>query len=95
MSPSLASPLYPFDEAVIAGAPHEAGVYALYFGDHLFYVGLAAGRSGADTIRDRLLGHFYGDLQPASATHYSWEVSGDPQTRLHEMMQAILTHAGG
>ena len=28
----IASPLYPFKEAVIFGVPDEAGVYSLYFG---------------------------------------------------------------
>lgn len=90
---SLAGPLYSFDEAAIAGAPRESGVYALYFRERLFYVAMAGGRSDSDTIRDRLLGHLRGELQPSSATHCSWELSRYPQARLHEMIRAVLSHS--
>ena len=45
---------YRFTRIVIAGAPDEQGVYALWDGEEVIYYG----RRG--TIRSRLLDHFYG-----------------------------------
>ena len=95
MSP-LASPKYAFKEALIRAAPEDAGVYVLYFGDTLLYIGMAKGperqgdgRENPDTIRGRLLAHFHGELKPDLATHYRWEIHGDPELRVAELLDLL------
>ena len=68
---------YRFTRIVIAGAPGSAGIYALWDGEELIYYGRAEGE--ASTIRSRLLDHHYAGAP--RATHYSWEVCGDPAAR--------------
>src|SRR5688572_11796248 len=73
---------YRFTRNVIAGAPHDAGIYALWEGEELIYYGRAAG--GSNTIRSRLLGHFDASQR---ATHYSWELCKDPAAREAELLR--------
>jgi hypothetical protein len=73
---------YRFTRIVIAGAPDDAGVYALWDGDEVVYYGRADGPSS--TIRSRLLDHYYQDSR--SATHYSWELCRDPAKREAELI---------
>jgi hypothetical protein len=89
--PPLASPRYAFKQVVIEGAPDDPGVYALYFGDDLLYIGLAQGRGreNPDTIRSRVMAHLEGELKPSLASHYKWEISSDPQTRLAEISRRL------
>jgi len=77
---------YRFTRIVIAGAPDEAGVYALWDGEEVIYYGRAEGgnEGGTTTIRSRLLDHYYGDSR--RATHYSWEVCKDPRAREVELL---------
>jgi len=79
---------YRFTRIVIAGAPDEAGVYALWGGEEVIYYGRAEGAGGGEagsaTIRSRLLDHYYGDSR--RATHYSWEVCKDPRARELELL---------
>lgn len=93
MSP-LASPKYAFKESLIQAAPEDSGVYLLYFGDTMLYIGLATGktnlgRENPDTIRGRLLAHFHGELKPDVATHYRWEIHSDPQLRVAELLEML------
>jgi hypothetical protein len=72
---------YRFTRLVIAGAPEDQGVYALWDGEELIYYGRGA-------IRSRLTDHFQGRLAPATrrATHYGWEICADPATREAELL---------
>jgi len=88
---ALASPTYPFKEAVISGAPDDAGLYAIYFGEHLLYIGAAPGGAG-QTIRACLLRHIEGELKPSVATHYKWEISSRPEKRLAELLKLLGPH---
>ena len=85
---ALASPRYAFKEAVVAGAPDDPGLYAIYFGEHLLYVGVAPG-SGGDSIRARLLLHVEGELKPSVATHCTWEITSQPEKRLAELLELL------
>lgn len=85
----LASPRYPFNEAVISAVPEEAGVYSLYFGSDLIYIGAARGRSHAETLKSQLLAHAMGEIQPAIATHFKWEVTHEPEKRLAAMLDLL------
>jgi hypothetical protein len=75
---------YRFTRIVLLGAPADAGVYALWDGEELVYYGRAAG--GDHTIRARLLEHLDGRLPASSASHYSWELCGDPASREAELL---------
>jgi|SRR5438105_4956176 len=81
----LASPLYRFAAFVIAGAPDDPGVYALWDRDELIYIGRAGGDQ--TTIQCMLMAHFHGRIEPVSATHYSWELARDPVAREVELLR--------
>jgi hypothetical protein len=71
---------YRFTRVVIAGAPHEPGVYTLWQHEEVIYYGRAQGDA---TLRSRLLEHLDGGVQ---ATHYSWEISREPAARERELL---------
>jgi hypothetical protein len=76
---------YRFTRIVIAGAPDDAGVYALWDGEEVVYYGRAeGGNEGSSTIRSRLLDLYYSD--PKRATHYSWEICANPAAREAELL---------
>lgn len=87
----LASPKYAFKEALIHTSPEETGVYVLYFGADILYVGSAPGRGPGSphSLRGRLLAHVHGELKPAVATHYRWEIHAAPDERLAEVLDAL------
>lgn len=68
---------YRFARIVIAGAPEDAGVYALWEEEELVYYGRGA-------IRSRLMEHFEARVR---ATHYSWELCKDPAAREAELLR--------
>lgn len=72
---------YRFTQLVIAGAPDETGVYALWDGEEVIYY-------GRGKIRSRLLEHFHGRLDPLTrrATHYGWEICAAPDQREAELL---------
>jgi hypothetical protein len=69
--PSARERRYRFSRIVIAGAPDDVGIYALWEDDELVYYGRGA-------IRARLLQHLE---RRERATHYSWELCTDPAER--------------
>jgi len=94
---------YRFTRVVLAGAPAEGGVYALWEDDEIVYYGRAVGRrnageeaGGETTIRSRLLEHLAGALDPGAQriTHYSWEICGDPAAREAELLQEHRSEFG-
>ena len=72
---------YRFSRIVLAGAPHERGVYALWKNEEVIYYGHA---SGGASIRARLLEHYQRGVE---ATHYSWEMCRDPAEREAELLR--------
>ena len=64
---------YRFTRVVIAGAPDEQGIYALWDGEEVIYY-------GRGPIRTRLRDYFYGRVDELTrrATHYGWELCKDP-----------------
>jgi hypothetical protein len=68
---------YRFARIVIAGAPDDVGVYALWEEEELVYYGRGAIRSG-------LVEHFERRVR---ATHYSWELCKDPAAREAELLR--------
>ena len=73
---------YRFTRMVIAGAPQDPGVYALWDGEEVIYY-------GRGMIRARLMDHFHGRLVPLArrATHYGWEICKDPAAREAELLE--------
>ena len=86
----ITNPLYRFNDVIIAGAPGNAGIYALWQDDELIYVGRAT------AIRERLLEHFHRHLCPCTenATHYSWELSLNPAAREAQLLQEYQAKNG-
>jgi hypothetical protein len=73
---------YRFTRLVIAGAPEDEGVYALWDGEELIYY-------GRGSIRARLMDHFHGRVDPLTrrATHYGWEICTHPARREAELLE--------
>jgi hypothetical protein len=65
---------YPFADYAVAGAPPDPGVFALWEGDELIYIGAAQGEGS--TLQSALTEHLRG-LFPCTqaSTHYSWELA--------------------
>ena len=76
---------YRFTRMVIAGAPEDQGVYALWDGEELIYY-------GRGSIRARLMDHFHGLDNPLTrrATHYGWEMCKDAVAREAELLAEHL-----
>jgi hypothetical protein len=81
----IEQPRYKLTRAIVAGAPEGSGIYALWEGDEMVYVGRANGMS----IRDALLRHLDKGHCPCTvgATHYTWELSLRPATREVEVLE--------
>ena len=84
----------PFDARNVAEAPAAPGVYLLYRGHRLIYIGVAA--AGA-TICDRLLHHLRGDggRCTRSASEFDYEVSADPIALYRHYVDVYLAATAG
>jgi len=72
----IASPRYAFTATMVSGAPPDPGVFALWEGEELIYYGRA------HNIQSQLQAHHArADACTARATHYGWEISGNPPMR--------------
>jgi hypothetical protein len=88
----IRNPKYRLTRAMVEGAPHEAGVFALWEGEELIYVGRA---SPGSTIRDQLLAHLGRKCScTEKASHYTWELSLRPATREVEILKEFIAHFG-
>ena len=76
-----------FTASMVADAPDEAGVYALWRGAELLYFASAPG--SGDTIRSRLIAHLAdrAALDARQPSHYSWEICLDPARREAELLE--------
>jgi len=86
---SIDGNLRAFSREVIEQAPDEPGVYGLYQGNDLIYIGRAEGGLSITTVRARLKSHCEGYRGPNTehATHYRCEVSRDPVARQRKLLQ--------
>jgi hypothetical protein len=84
----------PFIARGVAEAPASPGVYLLYRGHRLIYIGLAA--NGA-TIQERLRYHLRGDGGPCmhSATEFDYETSADPVSLYRHYVAVYVDATGG
>ena len=77
---------------MVEGAPDEPGVFALWDGDELIYVGRG---SPAATIRARLREQLERrHACTASASHYSWELSLRPEARELQLLEEFAAQFG-
>jgi len=78
----IASPRYAFTKAMLAGAPPDPGVYALWIDNELVYYGRA------NAIQSALLEHLNsGRPCTVRATHYAWEIALSPSLREAELLR--------
>ncbi len=82
----LALPRYLFTRMAVEHAPEEAGIYGLFDGEELIYVGRA---SREHTIQQCLLRHQDGAHGECTmkATRYTWEISTSPALRETEVIE--------
>ncbi len=85
----MAPKRYSFTSDNLDKAPNKGGVYALYRGEELVYIGRAKG--GETTIQSRLKDHFSGREGPGTqmATTYSRQVTTRPVTREKELLKSF------
>jgi hypothetical protein len=90
----LKLPRYPFTRAMIEHAPEEPGVFGLFDGDELVYVGKAV--LDGLSIKDCLLLHQDGVRGGCTmrATSYTWEISLWPAPREKELLAGFQQRAG-
>jgi hypothetical protein len=82
----IASPRYAFNAIMVAGAPPDPGVFALWENEELIYYGRALG-NGA-TIQSRLREHLETGVHGTGcATHYGWEIAANPRAREAELLR--------
>ncbi len=78
----IASPRYAFNATMVSGAPPDPGAFALWEGEELIYYGRA------HSIQQQLQQYLAGAEQcTLRATHYGWEISGNPPGREAELLQ--------
>jgi hypothetical protein len=88
----IRNPKYSLTRAMVSGAPEDAGVFALWEGDELIYVGRA---SAGATIRQRLEEHLEQRFECTTrASHYSWELSLRPAERELEILRDFNRQLG-
>lgn len=89
----IPGPRYKYTRFIAEGAPDTAGLYALWEEGELVYLGRA---SSGSTIRACLLEHLAGNVCPcaADATHYSWELSLQPDAREAQLLQEFRKEFG-
>jgi hypothetical protein len=75
--------------ANVERSPRKAGVYGLYAGKTLVYLG---GASGPETIQSALRAHL--DAPPSKATRYKRETSASPDARLKTLLAEHVAARG-
>jgi hypothetical protein len=80
----IRSPKWPVSKSLMLDAPETAGVYALWAGKELVYIGSA--RGGRTTLRTRLADHVRYIAPGKQPTHISWEITSKPVQRELELL---------
>ena len=88
----IRNPKYRLTRVMVEGAPEEVGIYALWEGDELIYVGRASPGAG---IRRCLGEHLERRCEcTTGASHYSWELSLRPAERELEILREFSAQFG-
>lgn len=80
----MRSPKWPLSRALLRDAPETAGVYALWHGTELVYIGCAHG--GRETLRRSLAEQLRTVPPSRHPTHFSWEITSRPTQRERELL---------
>jgi excinuclease UvrABC nuclease subunit len=78
------APRHRFTTWQISGAPAAPGVYLLWEGDEVIYIGTTGGEA---SLRARLQDHYARRADPHDATHFSWEITTLPREREAELLE--------
>jgi len=83
-----------FTAVNVALAPAAPGVYLLYRGPQVIYIGVAA---YGTTIRERLQRHQRGEEGPCTqaASEFEYEATSDPLARYRVHLRAYFERSGG
>lgn len=79
---AIRSPKWLVLAALVVATPDTPGVYELWDDDELMYLG-ATRHSLRRELVDRLLEH------ESAATHFSWEISYEPEARERELLAEL------
>ena len=71
-----------FSAWAIAGLPAALGVYLLWQGEEVVYIGRAM-----EGLRRRLMEHYTRHAKPWDATHFAWEPCARPAEREAELLR--------
>lgn len=84
---------YRFNDDNIDHAPKVSGVYILYNGPQIIFIGKA---TGTKTIRSKLQAHRRGDEGPCTkhATHYRRELTPSPVSRERDLIREYASMYG-
>ena len=88
----LRSPKWPFTLAAVEYSPDEwGGVYALWRGETLLYIG-SAPDVRRTSIKADLVAHLKGERGACTqeATHYGWELAQNPKERELELLREYV-----
>jgi excinuclease UvrABC nuclease subunit len=77
---------YRFSDDDISHAPERSGIYVLYNGPQIIFIGKA---TGTQTIKSKLQSHKKGNEGPCTrhATHFIRELSPSPANRERDLLQ--------
>jgi hypothetical protein len=78
---AIRSPKWLVIAALVTLSPDTPGVFELWDGDELLYVG---GTGRRETLRSGLEREL--SVHAAEATHFSWEITFDPDARTRELL---------
>lgn len=78
---AIRSPRWLVIATLITLAPDTPGVFELWDGDELLYVGSTRPKETLRTELEREL-----TAHPAEATHFSWEITFHPEDRSRELL---------
>ena len=78
---AIRSPKWLVIAALVASAPDTPGVFELWDGDELLYVGSTRHKATLRTELERELA-----AHVREATHFSWEITFKPQSRARELL---------
>jgi len=85
---SIASLRWRFDAETLRDVPEGPGVFTLWSGNEMLYIGRT---EGSVTLRDRLRGVLRASV-PVS--HFTWEVTVTPKTRAGDLLSSYREKNG-
>ena len=85
---SIASLRWRFDAETLRDVPEGPGVFTLWSGNEMLYIGRTEGNA---TLRDRLRAVLRAGVP---VTHFTWEVTVTPKTRAGDLLSSCMEKSG-